>query len=69
MQYASTNVNSARAPAAEQQVIMTNQLYGALPSPLPSGSSLTFIANSADTAVIKAMLVVKVVRTMSNRIS
>ncbi len=48
---------------------MTNQLYGALPSPLPSGSSLTFIANSAVTAVIKAMLVVKVVRTMSNRIS
>ena len=67
MQYASTNVNSARAPAAEQQVMMTNQLYGALPS--PSGSSLTFIANSAVTAVIKAMLVVKVVRTMSNRIS
>jgi hypothetical protein len=37
--------------------------------PSPSGSSLTFIANSAVTAVIKAMLVVKVVRTMSNRIS
>jgi len=60
---------SATAPAAHDATIATNHEYGPLAPSSALGDRATFMAKRLVIPVIKAMLVVNVVSTISNLMS